>query len=247
MSIRKRYQYSNPYKSIKKRKFEDIDDDDDDIEDDNITDNNGGGKTLPKLLDMLQRKKVYDIDNHIFFRTDVTDESIDMLGKLITIKNREFDILQKNCPQATLTPNPLYLHITTNGGSLYAGFMAVDMIERSKIPINTVVEGYVASAGSLMSVVGKKRYMAPNAAMLIHQLSSSAKGKFDELEDDHENNKILMKRLKDIYISHSHDKLGKKKLGELLKHDKDWFFDTCFQYGLVDELYKEDLEKEKSS
>ena len=243
MSIYKKYTNVNTLRNTKKRKYEDIDDEDDNIEEDNSTENNGG-KTLPKILDILQRKKVYDIDNHIFFRTDVTDESIDMLGRIITMKNKEFDILQKNCPQATIIPNPIYLHITTCGGSLYAGFMAVDMIERSKIPINTVVEGYVASAGSLMSVVGKKRYMAPNAVMLIHQLSSSAKGKYDELEDDHYNNTILMKRLKEIYISHSKDKLGKKKLAEFLKHDKDWFFEQCFEHGLVDELYKVDLEKD---
>jgi ATP-dependent protease ClpP protease subunit len=70
--------------------------------------------------------------------------------------------------------------------------------------------------------------------MLIHQLSTSAYGKFSELEDDMENNKRLMQSIKNIYKQYT--KVPMKKLDEILKHDI-WFdATTCLEYGLVDEV-----------
>ena len=76
---------------------------------------------------------------------------------------------------------------------------AIDVIQNSKISVHTIIEGATASAGTLISVVGKKRYIRPNAYMLIHQLSSSCWGKMNEIEDEFKNLQSIMKRIKDIY------------------------------------------------
>jgi len=86
-----------------------------------------------------------------------------------------------------------------------------------------------------MSVVGKKRYMRPNAYMLVHQLSAGSWGKMCELEDSFTNNKRLMEQIKTIYKDYS--KIPRKELNEILKHDLWWDVDTCLKYGLVDELW----------
>ena len=46
-------------------------------------------------------------------------------------------------------------------------FYITDLIEKMETPVNTYVDGYAASAASLISVVGKKRYMTQNSLMLI--------------------------------------------------------------------------------
>ena len=64
--------------------------------------------------------------------------------------------------------------------------LRLDFIKNSKIPVHTVVEGRVASAASMMSVVGKRRYMSRHSRILIHQLTGGFWGKMSELEDNME-------------------------------------------------------------
>ena len=69
-------------------------------------------------------------------------------------------------------PPPINIHIQSGGGSLMNAFYIVDLIQNINSKVNTYVDGYSASAASLMNVVGNKRYMTKNSMMLIHQLSS---------------------------------------------------------------------------
>ena len=57
-------------------------------------------------------------------------------------------------------------HIQTNGGAILPTLPIVDLIKTSPIPINTYIEGYCASAGTLLSVVGNKRYMRKNSLLI---------------------------------------------------------------------------------
>ena len=132
------------------------------------------------------------------------------------------------------TQIPLRLYINSYGGSVFAGFSSVDYILNSKVPIHTIIDGCAASAATIMSVVGSHRQINKHAFMLIHQLSSSSWGKFEELKDDMKNNEMLMKRIKDIYTQHT--RIPKRKLTEILKHDIWWDAETCLKYGLVDEI-----------
>ena len=70
--------------------------------------------------------------------------------------------------------------------------------------------------------------------MLIHQLSSMSWGKMDELEDEMENLKELMRRIKLIYKNKT--KIDKKNLDEILKHDLWWDAKKCLKMGLVDKI-----------
>lgn len=63
------------------------------------------------------------------------------------------------------------------GGTILAAYTAVDTIKNSRVDIHSIVEGYVASAGTLLSVVCSKRYIQPIGYMLIHQLTSYISGK----------------------------------------------------------------------
>ena len=72
-------------------------------------------------------------------------------------------------------------------------------ITTSKIPIHTYVNGYVASAASLLSIVGDKRYMTKNSVILIHQLRMNTEySKYNEIKDFYENSETLMNIIKEI-------------------------------------------------
>lgn len=180
---------------------------------------------------------VYDDDNHVYFRADVSTETINKLSKILNRYLKEYRTLKSSCGTCDVTPKPIYLHITSWGGDLYAGLWAYDMISNFPIPIHTVIEGYAVSCGSIMSVAGKKRYITPNSHMLIHQLSSGSWGTYNELDDEHKNLEQNMEQLYTIYTNASNKKLTKKNLKEILKHDIFWDFNTCLKNGLVDELW----------
>jgi ATP-dependent protease ClpP protease subunit len=176
--------------------------------------------------------------NRIYFKGLITDDKIENLIEIINKKNKIISDFRNNTMISDIVPKPLYLHITSYGGNLLATFRAIDAIKRSKIPIYTIVDGYAASGATLMSIVGKKRFMTPNSYMLIHQLSSGSVGKFWEIKDDFENCESWMNDIYDLYIKHT--KMNLDDLKKYLAHDKWWKADQCVECGLVDEIYDDD-------
>jgi ATP-dependent Clp endopeptidase proteolytic subunit ClpP len=177
-------------------------------------------------------QKISRENNHVYFHAEVNRGSIFELVSYIR-EAQESSLLTQL--RFGLEEVPIYLHINSFGGSVFDAMTAIDTILSSKIPIYTIVEGATASAGTLISVVGKKRYITPNAYMLIHQLYSEYWGKMNELEDEFKNLQILMDRIKNIYKEHA--KIPKKELSEILKHDLWWDSEKCMKFGLVDELW----------
>jgi ATP-dependent Clp endopeptidase proteolytic subunit ClpP len=194
-------------------------------------------KSLSSLLKMgskpVKTEKIEKYDNHVYFYSEVSRESIFDLNMLLKEVEEE-NIITAN--KLSIEPIPIYLHINSYGGSVFAGFAAIDMIISCKVPVYTIIEGCAASAATMMSIVGTKRYIRPNSYMLVHQLSSGCWGKMNEIEDEYENLKELMKNIKRIYEKHA--KIPKKDLTDVLKHDLWWNPEKCMAYGLVDELWE---------
>ena len=169
--------------------------------------------------------------NRIFFYSGVTRPKILQLNK--NIFNLNVNMLSKTGP-LEYEPPPIKLHINSYGGSVFAGLSALDYIKNSKVPVHTIIDGCAASAATLMSCVGAHRQMHRNSFMLVHQLSGAMWGKFQEMEDDFENSKMLMNKIKNIYNEHT--KIPKREMDKILKHDLWWEAEKCLQYGLVDEI-----------
>ena len=126
------------------------------------------------------------------------------------------------------------LRINSYGGSVFAGMAILDTIRNLKSEVHTYIDGAAASAATIISVAGKKRFIGKNSLMLIHQLSSGSYGKFSEMEDDMENNRRIMKMIKDIYKQYT--KVPMKQIDEILKHDLWVDSGKCLELGLVDEV-----------
>jgi ATP-dependent Clp protease protease subunit len=107
-------------------------------------------------------------------------------------------------------------------------------IKSSKIPVHTIIDGYAASAGTLISVCGARRYIHRHSSMMIHELSAGMWGRMSVMEERMEDLKKMMDKLKEIYTTHT--KLTNKKLDKILKKDSDWYADECLANGLVDEI-----------
>ena len=230
----------------KKRKYNMIHDNikkshnyDSDIDEDIDVDDDMKGKLINNLFGFNNDDDVYLEHNHIYFKTDVTMESVDKLCKLIREYKYKFNDIKKKDNICDITPKPLYIHLTTYGGDLYAAIMCYDIIKSSSIPIYTIAEGYTASAGTIISVAGQKRYITQNTVFMIHQLRTGMGGKYEELMEEMQNSKKDMDRIVNIYHTESKGKMTKIQIKEQLKHDK-WFDSKeSIKYGLVDEIYND--------
>lgn len=176
--------------------------------------------------------------NEYYLYNDITMKSIQ--GLLKFIKNAEkrwnvfllgtYDLIEK------VEPKPLKIFINSNGGDFFAAIPIIDAIRNSKIPIHTYVEGIAASASSLISIVGHKRFITKNSFMLIHELRGGIQGTYSNITDEKENCDKIMSLIKNIYIEKSNNKLKINILENILKRDIILSATECLKYGLVDEI-----------
>jgi ATP-dependent Clp protease protease subunit len=124
------------------------------------------------------------------------------------------------------------LHIQSTGGALMPAFYITDLIKIIDTPIHTYVDGYCASAASLIAVAGDKRFMTNHSAILIHQLSAATSGKFQEIQAEVSNLALFMTQVRELYTQYTN--IDKKTLELLLNTDKWLDSKTCLQFSLVD-------------
>lgn len=131
----------------------------------------------------------------------------------------------------------IFLYINSPGGSVTAGLSIIDTMHHIKPPVATVCVGLAASMGSLILSQGAKgkRFVLPNAEVMIHQPSGGAYGQASDID-------ITAK-----HILKTRDRLNKmlsKATGQKLAKieqdvDRDMFMDSdeALAYGIVDQIY----------
>ncbi len=161
---------------------------------------------------------------------EITEENCAQLGDVLI----NCDNAAKKMYEMENISNSIYLHITSSGGALMPTLYICDLIQYLDTDVITFVDGYAASAASLIAVCGNKRYITKHSSMLIHQLSADISGKFIEIKDKFNNAEQLMNSVADIYISNTN--ITKETLVYLLQHDI-WLNSTnCLNLGFVDEI-----------
>lgn len=172
------------------------------------------------------------LDNNIYFY-DIIDKrsSLKLRVELQTLINKHKSIaLINNCD----TYIPINLYINSDGGEVGCALAIVDLILKSPVPINTIIEGEACSSATLISISGNKRYITENSHMLIHQVSGGMWGKMTEFEDEMKNIKTFNNKLIKLYKKYTN--LSEDKLNKILKKDISWSSKKCLKHGLVDEI-----------
>jgi ATP-dependent Clp protease protease subunit len=130
--------------------------------------------------------------------------------------------------------------IDSYGGQAYALLSMIGTIKSSTVPIATIVKGKAMSCGALLASFGEEglRFMDRDAVIMIHDVSSSAFGKVEELMSDAREAERLNKKLYTMMARNC----GKPDDYFLnLIHDKghaDWFLeaDEAKEHNLVQQL-----------
>jgi ATP-dependent Clp protease protease subunit len=130
------------------------------------------------------------------------------------------------------------LYINSPGGSVTSGFAIMDTMNHIKPDVSTICIGTAASMASVLLSAGAKgkRFILPNAEVMIHQVMGGAEGQASDIA-------ISAKHI--LQTKQTLNKILAKNSGKPLEQvekdsDRDYWMlaDEAKKYGLVDEVIK---------
>jgi ATP-dependent Clp protease, protease subunit len=132
------------------------------------------------------------------------------------------------------------IEIDSFGGQVYSLMAMISSIKSSRIPIATIVQGKAMSCGAILASFGHEglRFMDKDATMMIHDVSSFAFGKIEDLKSDVRESERLNKK---VYTMMARNCGKADDYFTKLIHDKghsDWFLDAeeAKMHGLIDHI-----------
>lgn len=174
-------------------------------------------------------------DNHIYFYSEVNPDRC--LALIREIRKLDADLrnerVSRNLPD-DFPMTPIWLHIQSEGGQVFAARALADQIPHIASPIFSIIEGVCGSAATFISLSCNRRYIQPSAFVLIHQMSGGVFGKYYEMVDDMQVNRQLMRQMEDFYVERT--KMSRENIGDYLSRES-WFnAEKCIELGLADEI-----------
>ena len=128
------------------------------------------------------------------------------------------------------------MYINSPGGVVTSALSILDTMRYIKCDVVTLCIGQACSAGSLLLSSGTKgkRYVLPNARVMIHQPSGGAQGQATDIEIHAREILNLRERLNKIYA----DNTGKdiETINKAMERDRFMSAEDALEFGLVDKI-----------
>ncbi len=186
---------------------------------------------IPTVIEKSQfGERAYDIysrllkDNIIFLSGPIDDHVANIvIAQLLFLQSED-------------SKKDISLYINSPGGSISAGLAIIDAMNYIKNDITTVCVGMAASMGAVILSAGKKgkRFILPNAEVMIHQPHGGVEGQASDIE-------ISAKRI--IKSRETLNKMLSKNTGQPLARvekdaDRDFFMsaEEAKKYGVIDKI-----------
>ena len=185
---------------------------------------------IPTVLEKSATgERAYDLysrllkDRIIFLGEEVNEHSMNLCIMQMLFLDREDPHM------------PIEFYINSPGGSVVDGLALYDVMHTISAPVNTTCVGTAASMGAILLCGGTgTRSALPNSRIMIHQVSSGARGQSADL-------RIQMAetdKLENILFQILADKTG-KTLKQIAKDcDRDYYLSSeeAKTYGLIDSV-----------
>ncbi len=130
------------------------------------------------------------------------------------------------------------LYINSPGGVVTAALSILDTMRYIKCDVATLCIGQACSAGSLLLCSGEKgkRYILPNARVMIHQPSGGAQGQATDIEIHAREILNIRQRLNQIYSENTGQDI--KTIEIAMERDRFMSAEDALEFGLVDQIVK---------
>lgn len=186
---------------------------------------------IPTVLEKtVNGERAYDIYSRLL------KERIIFLGEDVNEHTASLIVAQMLFLEAEDPKKEIKFYINSPGGSVYDGLAIYDTMQHLKCDVATYGMGLQASMGAFLLSSGTKgrRFLLPNATVMIHQPSAGTQGKVSDMEISLKEGIRLKKRLTEILAKNcgkTYDELEKAQ-------DRDnWMSaEEAKKFGLVDEV-----------
>lgn len=172
------------------------------------------------------------VGNEIFYCGEITD--VDILEFIEDFKKLEIELLKKKAELIGYEP-VIHVHICSEGGDLFAGISAMNIIEKSRVKVVTIAQGVCCSAATFLLLGGHERRIGKNAHVLIHQITTNGFwGKYEELKDEMKSCDKFM----DMVINTYKEKttIPQKQIKKIMKRDMYLDAQECIKYNVIDSI-----------
>jgi ATP-dependent Clp protease protease subunit len=135
------------------------------------------------------------------------------------------------------------LYINSPGGIVSSGLAIYDTMQYVKPDIATTCVGMAASMGAVLSAGGApgKRYLLPNARVMIHQPMGGAQGQASDIEIEAQEVLRIKELLCEILARHC--KKSKEQVMRDFDRNKWMSAEEAKDYGLVDQVMNQKKKK----
>jgi ATP-dependent Clp protease protease subunit len=186
---------------------------------------------IPTVIEKSQfGERAYDIYSRLL------RERIVFLGGPIDDHVANNIIAQLLFLQSEDSKKDISLYINSPGGSVTSALAMLDTMNHIKPDVSTVCIGMAASAGALLLSAGAKgkRYVLPNAEVMIHQPWGGAEGRASDIEITAKQIIRTRERLNKILA----DNTGQTVARIEKDVDRDYFMsaEEAKKYGIVDKI-----------
>jgi ATP-dependent Clp protease protease subunit len=175
-------------------------------------------------------ERAYDIYSRLL------KERIIFLGDVIDDHIANTVVAQLLFLDSDTSKKDIKLYINSPGGSVTAGMAIYDTMQYVKASVSTICIGESASMAALLLAAGEKgkRFMLPNAEVMIHQVMGGAEGQATDVKIRAERILRMKDRLNKILAKHTNQPLAKVERDT----DRDYFMgaDEAKKYGIVDKI-----------
>ncbi len=186
---------------------------------------------IPTVIEKtMNGERAYDIYSRLL------NERIIFLGGEVNDDTANLIIAQLLYLEHTDSKKDISLYINSPGGSVTAGMAILDTMNHVKCDVSTVCVGVAASMGAVLLSSGTKgkRFILPNAEVMIHQIMGGAEGQASDVE-------ITAKRMlrrKETLNKILAQNTGKKFEQVEKDADRDYWMtsDEAKKYGIVDAI-----------
>ncbi len=186
---------------------------------------------VPTVIEETNRgERAFDIYSRLL------KERIVFLGDQVTPETANLVVAQLLFLASEDPKRDIKLYINSPGGSVYDGLAIIDTMNYIGPDVQTIGIGLQASMGAMLLACGAKgkRFVLPNARVMIHQPSSGTEGKITDQEIALREGVYLKKRLAEIFA----ERTGKdiKQVEKDMDRDNWMSAEEALKYGIVDEI-----------
>jgi len=133
----------------------------------------------------------------------------------------------------------IQMYINSPGGSVTAGLAIYDTMQHIKAPVSTLCVGQAASMAAVLLSAGEegKRYILPNARVMIHQPMGYAEGKETDIRIQAQQIEKIRNRLAKILSKHT-KKADLKEVQDIMEWDFWMDSDEAIIHKFADNVLK---------